>query len=198
MKSYLFCPLLLVLGLLTLAPTASAQSYTCRDNTGRTYISLRPCPVPGLIIYGPTERAPDGSGFGRSSSSYSPPMAKAPEHILLMNPRCASLHDALRTGPSRGLSSATLSEMRSEYSRECDEEESRARSQLSRQSADKREQERESQRQQQAVSNQAKASAELCGELKRVIKTKKARTDLTDGEKRDLERTEQNYIARCQ
>jgi hypothetical protein len=36
-----------------------------------------------------------------------------------------------------------------------------------------------------------------CGESKRILVTKKARTDLNDGEKADLQRFEVNYRARC-
>lgn len=38
---------------------------------------------------------------------------------------------------------------------------------------------------------------EQCGESRRILRTKRARTDLNDGEKAELERFETNYRARC-
>jgi hypothetical protein len=36
-----------------------------------------------------------------------------------------------------------------------------------------------------------------CGESKRILAVKRARTDLSAGEKADLQRFEENYKARC-
>jgi hypothetical protein len=168
-----------------------AQTYNCRDNTGRVYQSPRPCGEQGIIYYGPTDR---GNNFNQT---FIPKVAQAPEHIIYMSPRCASLHDAIRTAPVRGIKSAEQSDMYKEYSRDCGEEESKARRKLSEISSDKRNEEISAERAKNQEVNRSKLSAEMCGELKRVIKNKKLRTDLTPGEQGDLARSEQNYKERC-
>jgi hypothetical protein len=168
-----------------------AQTFSCRDNTGRIYQSSRPCGENGIIYYGPTERA------NNLNQSYIPKVSQAPEHIVYMSPRCASLHDAIRTAPVRGIKSAELSDMYREYSRDCSEDESKARRQLSEIRSDKHNAAISSEQAKMQEVNRSKLSAELCGELKRVIKNKKLRSDLTPGEQGDLARSEQNYKERC-
>jgi hypothetical protein len=168
-----------------------AQTYTCRDNTGRVYQSSRACPSPGLIYYGPTER-PNSGG-----STFIPSVGQAPDHIEYMSPRCASLHDAMRTAPARGIKQPEMADMRREYSRDCAEDEGLARQKLLELRAGKRNEAKAAEQAKQLAAQQSKMSAEMCGELKRVIKNKKMRTDLTPGEIADLERSEQNYKGRC-
>lgn len=170
---------------------SQAQTFTCRDNTGRVYQSQRSCPSPGLIYYGPTERQSVGSG------QYVPSVGLAPEHLTLMSPRCAPLHDAMRTAPARGLKHPEIADMRREYNRDCADDESAAREKLFAMRAEKRQDAKVADQAKQQAVQQARMSAEMCGELKRVIKNKKMRTDLTPGEIGDLQRTEENYKARC-
>jgi len=53
----------------------------------------------------------------------------------------------------------------------------------------------------QQAERQAKERTALqqqqCGESKRILITKRARTDLNEGEKAELQRFEQNYRERC-
>jgi hypothetical protein len=126
-----------------------------------------------------------------------PGVGLAPEHLTLMSPRCASLHDAMRTAPARGLKQPEMADMRREYNRDCADDESAAREKLSGMRAEKRQETRAAEQAKQQAAQQARMSAEMCGELKRVIKNKKMRTDLTSGEIGDLQRSEENYKARC-
>ena len=126
-----------------------------------------------------------------------PSIGEAPAWLQYTSPRCASLHDSIRTGPARGLSPQTQAAARKEYDRECREEESQAMQQLARLQQDKRAQKVAEQKAQVASVERTKQQEQQCGEAKRILKMKKARTDLTDGEKADLKRFEDNYIARC-
>ena len=49
----------------------------------------------------------------------------------------------------------------------------------------------------QASREQEARFAQQCAESRRILATKKARTDLTEGERNDLRRFEENFIARC-
>ncbi|HEX7892182.1 MAG TPA: hypothetical protein VF522_22725 [Ramlibacter sp.] len=131
------------------------------------------------------------------SAPYIPSVGEAPLYLKYMSPRCAALHDSIRTGPARGLSSQTISAARKEYERDCSEDERDARSQLSKDQQEGRAQKRAEQQAQAKAVERTKQQEQQCGESKRILKLKKARTDLTDGEKGDLKRFEENYLARC-
>lgn len=136
--------------------------------------------------------------YGRPGYTPTPPsIGEAPVWLRYLSPRCASLHDSIRTGPARGLTSQTLSAARKEYDRECREDEMEAMQQMRREQQDKRSQKVAEQKAQVAMQERSKQQEAQCGEAKRILKNKKARTDLTEGEKADLKRFEDNYLARC-
>ena len=186
---------------------AAAQQarYQCRIPNGAPYMSDRPCPVAGSstspsspgstgrnppIYYGPTEPPP----------RYQPPppsVGEAPGYITYMSAKCSGLHDALRTASARGLTSHTVSEMHKNYQRECAENESEARSQYAREHGEKRQVARTERDAERRAQERTKQQEEQCGESKRILVTKKARTDLNDGEKAELQRFEATYRARC-
>jgi hypothetical protein len=114
-----------------------------------------------------------------------------------MSPRCSSLHDALRTASARGLDSRTQSEMRRNYQRECADDESEARAKWSRERGEKKQLARTEEESARRAQERTKVQQEQCGEFKRILVTKRQRTDLTEGEKADLQRFEANYKARC-
>ena len=137
-------------------------------------------------------------GFSQAQSRQSASLpSPAPDHVALMSPRCAALADVLRTAASKGIKYSTLSDARAEYNRDCQEDELQARQKFGKQRMDQRDANQASQQAKLDATQQARMSVEMCGELKRVIKNKKLRTDLTVGEKSDLGRSEQNYKARC-
>jgi hypothetical protein len=126
-----------------------------------------------------------------------PGIGEAPEYITYMSPHCSALNDALRTAAARGLDYRTQSEMRRNYQRECAEDESEARAKLMRDRGEKKQLARSAEESQRRAQERTKLQQEQCGESKRILVTKRARTDLTEGEKAELQRFEANYKARC-
>lgn len=185
---------ILALGLTGLACGAHGQvRYTCRTASGSVYFSDMPCGASGSgnapVYYGPTERP--------QYTRPTPSVGEAPEYITYMSPRCSALHDALRTAPARGLDSRTQGEMRRNYQRECAEDESEARAKWSRERGEKRQMARSEEESQRRAQERTKLQQQQCDESKRILVTKRQRTDLTDGEKAELQRFEANYRARC-
>ncbi|MBP6405340.1 MAG: DUF4124 domain-containing protein [Ramlibacter sp.] len=168
---------------------AQAQTYQWRDNTGRAYISSQPC-KPGMVYYAPLPERP-------VAPIYIPSVGDAPEHLKYMDPRCASLNDAIRTAPARGLKGDVVSDMRKEYNRECRESEMEASRRLSQEKGDKRKAADTEKKVAEREASWTKAQQEMCGELKRVLRIKQARTDLNEGEQRDLQRSQEAYQRRC-
>lgn len=184
------CSIALAVPLVSVAVGAQAQSrYTCSSN-GRTYQSTQPCPGGGLVYYGPAT----------NQQSYEAPIPKvgqAPAHLKYLSPRCASLNDAIRTAPARGLKYDTIGQMRNEYSRECSESENEASAQMSQERGEKKQQTNEVKKAEKLDKERASLREQQCGESKRILYSKRARTDLTEGEKAELRRFEENYHSRC-
>ncbi len=166
------------------------ERYTCTSN-GRTYASSHPCPSSGMVYYGPATTTT------QSSESRVAKIDQAPDTLKYLSPRCASLNDAIRTAPARGLKYETISEMRKEYDQQCSDSERDARDQMSRERRQNKQQMTEESKASQADRERANIQAQQCGESKRILFAKRARTDLTDGEKADLQRFEENYRSRC-
>ncbi len=196
-----------VAGGLLMAQAAGAQTvYHCRDDAGNALTLSRPCPS--------TMRTTAVTGGAAARPSYSPPYVRdgnvrtysrsaidEPDHYEYMGGRCRSLGMAMRNARSRGLKFDTVEDMQREYRRECSEEESQALRKLS---GERRQQDKEQRETQQANQQQAQAAQdaerryqEQCAESRRILQTKKARTDLTVGERGDLQRFEENFNARC-
>jgi len=185
-----------VLVMAAIAPSgAFAQVYRC-SNGGSTYMSDRPCngaAVGKLGSLGPTERTRD-----MSAPSYAPPIGKAPEHQAYMSAQCASLNDAIRTGPARGLQSSSMQDLYHEYHQKCQEEESAAQQRLGQQKMAERKERQSQQMAEQAQRNATVTSREQCSELLRILSSKRRQLDgMNAGEKADYQRFEANYNARC-
>lgn len=114
-----------------------------------------------------------------------------------MNARCASLNDALRTAQARGLRYDTISTMRRDYQATCGDNESEARNQQARETREARQQQVVDKQSQEAEQAQARLRAQQCEESRRILVNKRNRTDLTDGERTELARFEDNYRVRC-
>lgn len=171
------------------ADVTAQTRYTCSAN-GRTYQSTQPCPGGGLVYYGPTG----------SQQQYDAPIPKvglAPASLKYMTPRCAALNDAIRTGPARGLKYDTINQMRQEYSSECAENESEASSRIAQERNQQRQQNHEAKAAEHQEKERAKLHEQQCSESKRILFSKRARTDLNEGEKAELRRFEENYRNRC-
>jgi hypothetical protein len=179
----------LVLGGGMVPADVKAQTYQCRDNTGRSYTSSQPC-KPGMVYYAPLPEKP-------VAPTYIPKSGDAPDHLKYMDPRCASLNDAIRTARVRGLKGDVISDMRKEYNRECRESEMEASRKLSQEKGDKRKAAESDRKVAEREASWTRAQQEMCGELKRVLRIKRARTDLSEGEQRDLQRSQEAYQHRC-
>jgi len=185
---------------------AHAQGrYSCRSANGVTYISDRPCynssssnsssssrsgGKGGVVYYGPEAEKP-------RYEAPIPRIGEAPPHVKYMSPRCSSLNDALRTAHARGLKSETIATMHKGYRRECGEDESEAHAKMSQERGEKMQQRRAEQNAEKQERERASLREQQCGESKRILITKRARTDLTEGERAELRRFEENYRARC-
>jgi hypothetical protein len=125
----------------------------------------------------------------------------APDFLDRLSPRCSSLNDAIRTGPARGLRSETISDMRQEYQQKCSEEEyevsTRIRTELSDRKKQEKTQKQESQQLEIRTKERTALEQQQCFESKRIIQAKRARTDLSAGEKGDLQRFADNHQRRC-
>ncbi|MBU0893082.1 MAG: hypothetical protein KKH21_19655, partial [Gammaproteobacteria bacterium] len=62
---------------------------------------------------------------------------------------------------------------------------------------ERRDNEKASQQAAQASREQEERAAQQCAESRRILANKRARTDLTEGEKNDLRRFEEAFLARC-
>lgn len=184
---------------------AQQTTYTCRDERGTVYTLWYPCPKGTKTTsasVGPTER-PSRSDSSRDRSSYSAPayVAPPPEYHRYMSARCRNLHDAQRNGASANLAYDVAARMRSEYERDCREEESAASMRLYKEQRDARKSREEAQRQAEAVERESEEQAvrrmRQCAESRRILAAKKARTDLTPGEMNDLRRFEETVASRC-
>lgn len=188
----------MVATMVTISTSSQAQTrYACTLN-GRTVISTQPCsgsgsgsgPSSGIVYYGPTATKP----------VYEPPLPPsrpAPVHLKYLNPRCASLNDALRTAATRGLKYDTVNQMQREYSELCAENESEAYSQVAQERRDNKVKLVEAKTAEKLDQERSQIHQQQCGESKRILYTKRARKDLTEGEKADLQRFEDNYRNRC-
>jgi len=176
--------------LVSSATAAQEQTrYACTVD-GRTVYSTAPCVRSGVVYYGPA----------RSQSSDETPIPKigpAPANLQYLSPRCASLSDAIRTGPARGLKYDAVSQLQRDYDQQCSENENEAYNQMRQERKNKQKQLTEANEAQSKDMERTQVQQQLCGESKRILLKKRARTDLTDGEKADLRRFEENYLSRC-
>ena len=186
---------LLLGGLLVATQAVHAQArYTCRTANGSTYVSDRPCRGAGTgtssVYFGPPPSTPQ----------YESPVQRSPDaapHVQYLGPRCASLNDAIRTAHVRGLTYETISTMQRDYRNQCADEENEAYATLYREKGEKVRQRQSEKLAEKQQADETKLREQQCGESKRILLTKRARTDLTEGEKAELQRFEANYRARC-
>lgn len=175
---------------------AGAQSYRC-STAESTYFSDRPCPgmaAPRITVY--------GQGRGAAAAPYYAPTvapsAKMQEHVKYLSPQCASISEAIRTAPSRGVRGNTIADLQDEYRQKCQLEDQEARKQLGQAVADER---RQQQAQRDVVAmdrKQNQVRADQCTGMRDVITTKRAREGtLKDSEVAALRSLEQTFNERC-
>ena len=176
-----------------------AQYNICQSANGTAYRSTSPCPPvtpssPTLVYRGPVDN-------GSSQQSYTPSIGKAGEELRYMSAECASMQEAIRTAPARGIGASTQSELRRNFNEKCSEERSRATRQLYEEKSEKRRQadsERQAeQKQTVAAQNAEKQRFAHCAEMRKSINDRKAKPNPTEGERNDLARFEERYQERC-
>ncbi len=135
-------------------------------------------------------------GYGRSYGSSR--MEEASNLLPYLSPGCAQLKEAIRTGPARGVGSDVLNQLQKEYVAKCDEEDQQAYRRYRDALSDRRSERHQAQeavRQERVLSAQEEAR---CNELLRILAGKRKRVaEMTEGEKGDLQRSEEAYQARC-
>jgi hypothetical protein len=182
-------------GAALLAPAAWGQTmYRCSEG-GAARWSDRPCPANGhtkISAYGPARENTS------PRQGYTPPVQKAPDHLQYLSPACAQINDAMRTASARGVGHATQAELREEYQRKCSDDESDARRRVSQERRDQREQHRAQQKAEQQEKAHQTTSREQCHEMLRILAERRKRLDaMTEGERGDFKRFEENYKGRC-
>jgi hypothetical protein len=183
-----------VLAALSVSASAFAQAtYRC-SNGSQTYYSDRPCKHEmGSIGPAPGYREP-----AQPQQTYIPPVGKAPDYLQYLSANCATLNDAVRTGPARGLKSQAMSDLHNEYRAKCAEEDADARRQVQQDRRAQGNERRAQQMTQQAEQQRVVTSREQCNELLRILASKRQKLDtMNAGERADHERFEANYNARC-
>ncbi|CAN7143345.1 hypothetical protein LJR118_000013 [Acidovorax sp. LjRoot118] len=197
-----FAVMLALLGGLGVSNVGAQTRYHCRDGNGNDYSLSRPCPS------GSTTRTVE-AGPAPSSYSYSQPSRPTvvrtapdvPDHYSYMSGRCRSLDENIRNAYSRKIAPDVVQGMQREYRRDCSEEERDASRRMydERRSGDRqrRDEEQSAQAAADAARQQDARQVQQCAESQRILNVKRARTDLTEGERGDLKRFEEAFLARC-
>jgi hypothetical protein len=111
--------------LLVISASSVAQTYRC-SNGGSTYFSDKPCPTENkLQVYAPTP--------ARQTSQYTPTLAATSpvqDHVKYLSSSCASISEAIRTGPARGVRRDVIQGLNQEYNQKCALEDQEARSRV--------------------------------------------------------------------
>lgn len=185
-------------------PALAQTQYHCRDDGGNTYVLSRPCPSgtrTTAAVAGSAPQRYSNSSFSSNGSSSPRLPPETPEHHQYLSGRCRALDENIRSAYGRGIKAEVVEGMRREYRRDCREEEQDAYSRIS---SERRSRESQRKEQEKAVALAAQADreqearrAQQCAESRRVLANKRARTDLTDGEKNDLRRFEEAFLQRC-
>jgi len=184
-----------VVALLIAAPAAYGQTYKC-TSSGSTYLSDRPCGDTGRTQIG--SYGPSRSATATPYSSQLPAAPKAQEFVKYLPSGCASIIEAIRTAPARGVRGDVIRGLQDEYSQKCSIEDQAARGQL-RQEKSQQQQVKLAERDEALKERQqSKLRADQCGSMKEVIALKRKReselNSLEVGALRDLEKT---YNDRC-
>jgi hypothetical protein len=171
-----------------------AQGYACTRSNGTRYLSSTPCPAPGFVYYGPTANQPN-------RPTYLPPAPPATEELPYMSVECSAMYEGVRTAAARGVSYQDIASLRRDFQDKCSENQSEARRKLYQAKSEELKAKNE---QKQSLSQQIAVSKEeddrrrvQCAEMRTTIANRKARANMSDGEKNDLVIFEQRYRDRC-
>lgn len=199
-----FAVMLALLGALGVSGAEAQMRYHCRDANGNDYSLSRPClsgSTTRTVEAGPAQPQPSYSYSQRSQPTAVRTAPDVPDHYSYMSARCRSLDENIRSAYSRKIAPDVVQGMQREYRRDCRQEEEDASRRMydERRSGDRerREEERSAQVASDTARQQDARQAQQCAESQRILNAKRARTDLTEGERRDLQRFEEAFLARC-
>jgi hypothetical protein len=181
------------------ASLSSAQGYTCTRSNGTTFQSYQTCPPTGFVYYGAQPSSPSDSATSRS---YDYPKARpAPAELKYMSPECSSLSEGIRTGPSRGIKYDVIAQLQRDFEEKCRDNHSEALKTLQTEKKEKKQEEVASKQSAQKAVAQTKEEQDRrlvqCAEMRKALANRRAKTDLTDGQKNDLIVFEERYQNRC-
>jgi hypothetical protein len=174
---------------------AHAQVYRCSSG-GSTYLSDRPCPVLPKTQLG---------GYGPLTSGtyvpYSAPLPDAPraqDYVKYLGSACASISEAIRTGPTRGVRGDVIRGLQEEYSQKCSVEDQDARRHAQQDKAQDLQGKLAERDNGVRERQQVKARLDYCNGMKDVIGLKRKReSSLNPTEVEALRNLEKAYNIRC-
>lgn len=178
--------------------SALAQSHRCSSN-GRTYYSDRPCNGDTkLQMYGPAPSYADRRAERYADRHTPSAIPRAQEHVKHLSPACASISEAIRTGPARGVRGDVVRGLHEEYRQKCSMEDQDARAQVHQEMNDQRQTQVAQREMSVAEKQQAKERAERCGGMRDVIALKRKReAELNAKEVGALRSLEKTYNEVC-
>jgi hypothetical protein len=181
--------------LLPLQAAWAQSNHRCTGDNGRVYWSDKPCNTTKVTQYGPVTPPPQRDPY--ASSRYRTTTPEAPAHHQHLSGECRTLSEGLASARAKGLSYDTQRGLQREWETRCSADDMQARQKHYQERRDDWQAKAEAQRQAEANTAQQKAHLDQCAEMRRILRTKQARTDLTPGERTDLQRFEANYKSRC-
>lgn len=182
-----------LLAILFVSPFAHAQTYRCSSN-GTTSLSDRPCAAGKTQIsaYGP------GRSTAPQYSSQLPGAPKAEEHVRYLSSGCASISEAIRTGPARGVPSDVVRALHEEYNQKCSLDDQDARIQANKERSEVHRQKVAQRQGVAAEQQQTKIQQEQCAGMRDVVALKRKReAELNSKEVEALRQLEAAYNQRC-
>jgi hypothetical protein len=182
------------IAILTLAASAAqAQTYRCTSG-GATYFSDRPCGAAApaqLRAIGPT----------RATTPYVAPLPGAPkaqDHVKYLSPDCASISEAIRTAPARGVRGDVVGSLHEEYRQKCALEDQDARRQANQEQVQAQQVKLAQRESAHSARVQAAQAQERCAGMRDVIALKRKRESaLNDKEIEALRSLEATYNQGC-
>ena len=186
-------PFLVGIVALMAAGAAQAQSYRCSSSGGQVYFSDRPCNNTTLRMYGEARPA-QPSRYAATPAG----IPKAQEHVKYLSSACASISEAIRTGPARGVRGDVVRGLHEEYREKCSVEDQEARARVH--------QDLQNQRQTQVAARetalvdrqQARERGERCNAMRDVVALKRKREpELNTKEVEALRSLEKTYNEVC-
>lgn len=178
--------------LLTSGVGVCAQTvYRCQDSGGKTIVSDRPCDnstTPAGTVATQPAAGPRWSGPARP--------AGAPEHYDYLSGSCKSLHDALRNaGQSRNWQ--TQRNLQHEWRQRCQDDEADAYRVLWEKKQAERGERVAAKKAEASQQQLARNQKQICDDMAQILAAKRARTDLNEAERAELQRFAEHHRERC-